>query len=104
VTGFRRVLFRSVLIASPEDHDRAMAETQCLFHLMARVIQEMEIHLSEIATPGPEKLFRDFAILQKDTRQLFVDMQTLNPFAEKRRKEFIAILEKMDADLTPHKG
>lgn len=91
----------NVLTATPEEHDQAMAETQCLFHLMARVIQEMDIHLSEIATPGPEKLFRDFAILQKDTRQLFIDMQTLNPYAEGRRREFLRILQKMDAELAP---
>ncbi len=101
VRGYLQGLGLRVLQASPEEHDRAMAETQCLFHLMARAIQEMDIHLSEIATPGPEKLFRDFAILQKDTRQLFIDLQTLNPFAEKRRKEFIRVLEKMDADLPP---
>jgi len=104
VRSYLQGLGLRVLMASPEEHDQAMADTQCLFHLMARAIQEMNINLSEIATPGPEKLFRDFAILQKDTRQLFIDLQTLNPFAEARRKEFIRILEKMDADLLlpPH--
>lgn len=104
VESYLRTIGLQVLLASPEEHDRAMAETQCLFHLMARAIQEMDIHLSEIATPGPEKLYRDFAILQKDTRQLFIDLQTLNPFAEKRRKELIQILAKMDSELTASKA
>jgi prephenate dehydrogenase len=88
-----------VIIATPEAHDRAMAETQCLFHLMARAIQEMGIKVGDITTPGPEKLYRDFSILQHDTLQLFRDMQRLNPYASQLRRQFIDILEQFDADL-----
>jgi prephenate dehydrogenase len=89
-----------IIIATPEEHDRAMAETQCLFHLMARTIQEMGLKTGEIATPGPERLYSDFSILQHDTRQLFVDLQNLNPFAAAIRRRFIETLLGLDASLT----
>jgi len=88
-----------VIMATPEEHDRAMAETQCLFHLMARTIQEMGLKTGEIATPGPERLFNDFGILQHDTPQLFEDMQHLNPFAAEIRRRFIDTLLRLDSSL-----
>ena len=88
-----------VIMATPEEHDRAMAETQCLFHLMARTIQEMGLKTGDIATPGPARLYSDFGILQHDTRQLFVDLQKLNPFAAEIRRRFIDTLLRLDASL-----
>jgi prephenate dehydrogenase len=101
VSGYLESRGLRVIMATPEEHDRAMAETQCLFHLMARAIQEMGLRTGEIATPGPARLYSDFGILQQDTRQLFIDLQNLNPFAAEIRRRFIDTLLRLDASLAP---
>lgn len=91
-----------VIETTPEAHDRAMAESQALFHLVARAVQEMELNQElprEVITPGPARLFEDLKILQNDTPQLFRDLQRENPFAEEIRKKFIDHLIKIDDSL-----
>lgn len=88
-----------IIETTPEAHDRAMAETQSLFHLLARAMQDMGTRITEIATPGPERLFKDFDILQHDSYQLFVDLQKRNPFAKPLRRRLIEKLTELDSQL-----
>lgn len=91
-----------VIEAPPEAHDRAMAETQALFHLIARAVAALPPAAAssrEIVTPGPERLFEDLKILQNDTLQLFEDLQRENPFAREIRKRFIEQLNQIDRAL-----
>lgn len=91
-----------VIEATPEEHDRAMAESQALFHLMARAVHELHLDAPsthEIITPGPARLFEDLKILQNDSAQLFRDMQRDNPFARDIRKKFIEELIQLDRAL-----
>ncbi|MDD5544539.1 MAG: prephenate dehydrogenase [Acidobacteriia bacterium] len=91
-----------VLVATAEEHDRAMAESQALFHLVARAVAEMDHpagERQEIITPGPARLFEDLKILLNDTPQLFLDMQRANPFAKELRRRFIERLTEIDREL-----
>lgn len=91
-----------VIETTPEAHDRSMAESQALFHLVARAVQEMELNQElprEVITPGPARLFEDLKILQNDTPQLFRDLQRENPFAQEIRKKFIDHLMKIDQSM-----
>jgi prephenate dehydrogenase len=88
-----------VIETTPELHDRAMAQTQSLFHLVARAVKELPLSSeapAEIVTPGPARLFEDLKILQNDTPQLFLDIQELNPYAKEVRKKFIQKLLDLD--------
>ncbi len=100
VRRFLEGLGLNIIETTPEDHDRAMAETQSLFHLLARALQELGAKITEIATPGPERLWRDLDILQHDSYQLFVDLQQRNPFAGEMRHRLIQKLVELDAKLT----
>ncbi len=91
-----------VIEATPEQHDRAMAETQGLFHLIARTVEELQMEspeTREIVTPGPARLFEDLKILEQDSVQLFQDIQRENPFARDVRKRFIEKLTELDRSL-----
>lgn len=93
-----------VIECAPEVHDRAMAETQALFHLIARAVEElrMESPVSpDIVTPGPARLFEDLKILQNDSVRLFFDIQRENPYAREMRKRLIEKLVQLDQSLEP---
>ncbi|MBZ5551775.1 MAG: prephenate dehydrogenase [Acidobacteriia bacterium] len=102
IRGFLEKAGLKVIETTPEAHDRAMAESQALFHLIARAVQELESEKpasQEIITPGPSRLFEDLKILQNDTVQLFLDIQRENPFAREIRQKFIDRLAEINRDL-----
>jgi prephenate dehydrogenase len=102
IRGFLEKAGLKVIEATPEAHDRAMAESQALFHLIARAVQELESDnpaSREIITPGPSRLFEDLKILQNDTAQLFLDIQRENPFAREVREKFIGRLVEINGTL-----
>jgi prephenate dehydrogenase len=91
-----------VIEATPEEHDRAVAESQAVFHLIARAISEMDQERAisrEIITPGPEHLLEELGTLLNDTPQLFLDMHRDNPFAREIRRSFMERMAQIDREL-----
>lgn len=102
IRGFLEKAGLKVIETTPEIHDRALAESQALFHLIARAVEDVESESQgprEIITPGPARLFEDLKVLQNDTPQLFADIQRENPFARDIRKKFIERLIEIDRAL-----
>lgn len=99
VRAFLESLGLVVLVTTPEEHDRQMALTQAIFHLLAQAFARLGWGLSPIATPGPEAFLRLVRTVQNDTRQLFIDMERQNPFAAEYRRRFLDELERLDAEL-----
>lgn len=102
IRGFLEKAGLKVIETTPEAHDRAVAESQALFHLVARAVEELEGGSEasrEIITPGPARLFEDLKILQNDTDQLFRDIQRENPFAREIREKFIERLVEINRTL-----
>ena len=60
-----------VVITKARDHDLQMANTQALFHFLARAIFESGIRIGRFSTPGPTRLFGDLKHVQKDSFLLF---------------------------------
>ncbi len=99
IREFLRSLGLVVIEATPEEHDRQVARTQAIFHLLAQALGRLGWGGEPIATPGPEAFFRQLLTLRNDSFQLFQDMQRRNPFAAGERKRFIEELRRIDSEL-----
>jgi prephenate dehydrogenase len=99
IRKFLRGLGLRVIEATPEEHDRQMARTQAIFHLLAQALGRLGWGEEEIATPAPEAFFRQVASLRADSFQLFLDMQRRNPFASEYRARFLEELRRIDGEL-----
>jgi len=88
-----------VILTTAERHDREMANSQALFHFLARGVAAMRIKLGPLSTPGPSRLFNEFKDVQNDSRQLFQDLHKMNRFARGVRKKLIENLTRIDAGL-----
>ncbi|MGH9339066.1 MAG: prephenate dehydrogenase/arogenate dehydrogenase family protein [Acidobacteriota bacterium] len=90
-----------IIETDPEEHDRQIAKSQAIFHLLAQAMKRLGWDGQAISTPGPENFFRLVRMVQHDTEQLFLDMERENPYAAQYRQEFIRQLLELDRELTP---
>jgi len=100
VRDYLRNLGLKVIETTPEEHDREMAETQAVFHLISRAIENAGLDRREISTPGPEKFFELLHSLQNDSRDLFFDLESQNPFAASVRRRLIQALIDLDQEIS----
>lgn len=99
VRGYLESLGLRVLVDTPDQHDREMAETQAVFHLIARGIQDAGLTPRRISTPGPDQFFDLMRSLQNDSRELFFDLESQNPYAAEVRRKLIQALIDLDAGI-----
>lgn len=91
---FLRDLGLSVLVTTPEEHDRAMARTQALAQFLARGLIHSGIEEQILTTPAFQKIREMVEMLRPDSKELFQDMNRYNPFAaEERRKLLEGLLQ-----------
>lgn len=88
-----RELNLNIILASPKDHDKQMANSQALVHLIGRGLAKLKLDHQEISTPDYNSLVRINQMVNNDTWKLFFDMQSKNPFASVVREKFIENLE-----------
>ncbi len=93
--SFRRLRMRIVEMR-PEDHDREAAFTQGITHLIGRLLAEMDLQSSEIATLGYRRLLQVMEQTCNDPLQLFRDLQRFNPYTRDMRRQFAAALERTE--------
>ena len=82
-----------------EEHDRQIALSQAIFHLIAQAVKQLEWGVKPISTPGPETFYRLVKTVQRDTDQLFHDIERENPYAAEYRREFINEVLRLDKEL-----
>ncbi len=99
ICDFLRSLELVLVEVTPEEHDRQMALSQAVFHLIAQAMRRLDWGVKPISTPGPESFFRLVKTVQRDTDQLFLDMECENPFAADCRRQFIDEIERIDSEL-----
>ncbi len=99
IREFLRALGLQVIEATPEEHDRQVARTQAIFHLLAQALGRLGWGEEPIATPAPEAFFKQVASLRGDSFQLFQDMERRNPFAAEYRARFLEELRRIDGEL-----
>jgi prephenate dehydrogenase len=89
----------------PDEHDREAAFTQGLTHYLGRVLSELRLRPSPIASLGYRKLLEIIEQTCNDSWQLFFDLQRNNPYTRQMRLELTRSLEQvkrlLDGEGTP---
>ncbi|WP_319562315.1 prephenate dehydrogenase/arogenate dehydrogenase family protein [Marispirochaeta sp.] len=88
--SFYRDLFRKMGLhlveMTPDDHDKTAAYTQGITHFLGRVLQDLHLEPSPIATLGYSKLLEIIEQTCNDPEQLFLDLQRYNPHTHEMRE------------------
>ena len=92
----------SVQSMDPELHDRQAAFTQGLTHYLGRVLAELELEPSRIASLGYRKLLEIIEQTCNDSWQLFYDLQQYNPYTREMRDRLAASLSRVKDRLDRH--
>ena len=82
-----------VIEATPREHDEQIATSLSLTHLIGRTLSESGAKPLDIDTEGYKRLLHILEVVERDTWQLFQDMHRFNPYAKKKRSEFIETME-----------
>jgi prephenate dehydrogenase len=77
-----------VVEMTPEEHDRQAAMSQALTHMVGRTLNFMKVEDTPIGTLWYRNLLGICRQVAKDSPELFLDMQTLNPYAQDMRTSF----------------
>lgn len=91
--GIYKEMGLKVLRMTPDDHDREAAYTQGVTHFIGRVLNEMGLRESPMATLGYRELLKIVEQTCNDPFQLFLDLQTCNPFTHQMRLELQKALD-----------
>ena len=86
---------------SAEQHDREASYTQGITHFIGRVLGELKLESSDIATTGYRDLLDIVRQTCNDPWRLFIDLQKYNPYTGAMRKDLhdaiTVMLEKFDS-------
>ncbi len=84
-----------VIEMTPDAHDREAAMTQGVTHFLGRVLADMELETSVMATAGYCRLLEVVEQTCNDPYQLFVDLQRYNPYTPQMRVRLQESLTRM---------
>ena len=76
-----------VIEMSPEQHDKEAAYSQGVTHFVGRMLDELHLNPTKLATVGYKRLMSIVEQTCNDPIQLFYDLQRYNPYANMMREE-----------------
>jgi prephenate dehydrogenase len=88
-----------ILEMSPDSHDREAAWSQGITHFVGRVLDELALQPTELATTGYRRLMSIVEQTCNDPIQLFHDLQKYNPYAKQMRMGLKGALDYVMQDL-----
>ena len=88
-----------VITMTPDQHDREAAFSQGITHYLGRVLAEMGLNDTTIATVGYQQLRAIVEQTCNDSLQLFLDLQRYNPFTQAMRERLERALSTVRAQL-----
>lgn len=88
-----------VINKTPEQHDREMAYVQGLSHYVGRIMQQMKLPESELATLAYEDLIGMKNIQGSDSWEVFSSIMTDNPYARQVNDEFHRAAAALDNEI-----
>ena len=88
-----------VIEATAREHDEQIATSLSLTHLIGRTLSECGAKPLDIDTEGYKRLIHILEVVERDTWQLFQDMHRYNPYAKKKRIEFMEVMQEITSRL-----
>lgn len=89
----------TIVNMSPEEHDKEMSRIHALTFFVARALGEVHAEKPKLSTPSFEYLKKLIDLDHAHTQELFLTIQNGNPYAKQIRKDFVTVLQKIDATL-----
>jgi prephenate dehydrogenase len=96
---FLTALKLNVLEMTPEQHDQYAAYSQAYAFLIGKIGEKMQLQPTPIDTFWYTLLQEEIQAVKNDSHQLFVDIQTKNPFAAEMRRKFMHAVEELQKEL-----
>ncbi len=104
IRGYLQQLGLEVIRTTAVNHDREMAQSQALFHFLARGVSALQLNIGKLSTPGPARLFSEFREVQKDSLQLFQDLHRMNRHTRRLRRKLLQELIRIDNELSGNRS
>jgi prephenate dehydrogenase len=95
----RRSLGLSVVMTTPEAHDREAATVQGLTHLIAKVLVQMEPLPTRMTTRSFDLLMQAVSMVRHDAPEVFQAIERANPYSRQVRRRFFDLASALDAEL-----
>ncbi len=92
----RHCLGLTVIVTTPEAHDREAAMVQGLTHLIAKVLVQMEPLPSRMTTRSFDLLMRATEMVRYDAPEVFEAIERTNPYAASVRRRFFDLAADLD--------
>lgn len=89
----------TLIETTPAEHDRKIAVSLSLTHFIGRSLSEFGAEPLDIDTEGYKRLLHILGVVKNDTWQLFEDMHRFNPYARRKREDFMAAMARIDEQL-----
>lgn len=102
VRFFSQTLDLKVSIATPEQHDKALAAVQGLTHLIAKVLSGLEPLPTVHTTRSYDLMMQGVGLVSGDSDELFLSIERDNPFAAEIRKRFFSEIDALRNRLEAH--
>lgn len=96
VAAFCRKLGLDVIMTTPEEHDREIAQVQGITHLVASVLGKMELQPTRLTTRSFERLMSAVDMVRHDAPEVFQAILRGNPYAGDVLKRFKAMTSALD--------
>jgi len=101
VSGFLSgILGLRVIETTPEEHDKQMAYVQGLTHYISRAIGGLDLPETAMSTRTYARLLDMRHDLEKDSTELFLTIERMNPFAAAARQELRKELDELERVIT----
>ncbi len=95
----RHTLGLTVIVTTPEGHDREAATVQGLTHLIAKVLVRMEPLPTQMTTASFDMLRAAVEMVRYDAPEVFLAIEQANPFAPDVRRRFFQLAAELAKEL-----
>jgi len=95
----RKALGLTVIVTTPEDHDREAAIVQGLTHLIAKVLLRMGPLPTQMTTKSFDLLSEAISMVQHDAPEVFDAIENANPYAASVRRQFFDLAARLSVEL-----
>ena len=95
----RKFLGLTVIMTTPELHDKEAATVQGLTHLIAKVLLKMGPLPTSMTTKSFDLLSEAISMVQHDAPEVFEAIEKSNPYAEAVRRQFFDLAASLSVEL-----